>query len=142
MGYTSMVALIQSYRGSTYPFPCWLKLCSAMLGHPICKHLPLAFSLPSDPHAQSLRSRHDCVFPLSPNNSNKERASPTLRYGVCSVRSHMQELTNRMAATSTRLYARIPTNMERLPLLFLTFLLSFSRSASLKSRPVSFLFPF
>ena len=60
-----MAALTQSHLGSTYPLPCWLKLCSAMLAQPICKHLPPPFSLLSCPHAQSLRPRHDFDFPPS-----------------------------------------------------------------------------
>ena len=105
-----MAALTQSHLGSTYPLPCWLKLCSAMLAQPICKHLPPPFSLLSCPHAQSLRSRHDFDFP--PSLQQFKRGAGFTHTPVRSgfrLHPYMLELKNRMGATPTLLYARIPT---------------------------------
>ena len=136
-----MAALTQSHLGSTYPLPCWLKLCSAMLAQPICKHLPPPFSLLSCPHAQSLRSRHDFDFPPSLQQF-KQGAGFThtpVRSGF-RLHPYMLELKNRMGATPTLLYARIPTWSVSRPLSL--SLPSLPRAQSLKSRHDSLLPPF
>ena len=140
-----MAALTQSHLGSTYPLPCWLKLCSAMLAQPICKHLPPPFSLLSCPHAQSLRPRHDFDFPPSLQQF-KQGAGFTHTPVRSGFRPHpyMLELKNRMGATPTLLYARIPTWSVSRPLsLSLSLSLpSLPRAQSLKSRHDSLLPPF
>ena len=126
-----MAALTQSHLGSTYPLPCWLKLCSAMLAQPICKHLPPPFSLLSCPHAQSLRSRHDFDFPPSLQQF-KQGAGFThtpVRSGF-RLHPYMLELKNRMGATPTLLYARIPTWSVSRPL-------SLSYSPLFSTRPIA-----